>query len=319
MSSPMPYNYLRLSVTDQCDFNCFYCQPSQRRDFLSAEALLTRPEITRLVRVFVALGVRHVRITGGEPLVRSDFSALLNDVAALQGVQRVSITTNGHKLLDHWQALQARTHAINVSLNTLRRERFTKLTGCDAFAQVKNGIVTAAQAHGPRVKLNVILIRGFNDDEVRDFVAFARRYNIDVRFIEYFATSSRSAIFSGHVVPSQEVRSLIKERFGTLEPLGRDRLAGPAEYYRLSDASFRIGFISSVTEFFCDSCNRLRLTADGRLYPCLHAASCVDLKEPLRADDEVELKRRLEAVIDTKKSYNKIDCSRSFEMSAIGG
>lgn len=319
MSGLSSYNYLRLSVTDQCDFNCFYCQPSGRRDFLSPDDLLTRQEIQRLVGVFVGFGVEHVRLTGGEPLVRPDFLSILEDVVGAQGVRRVSMTTNGHRLFEHSRALEGRLDAINVSLDTLKRERFAKLTGRDVLAQVKAGIASVARAQGARLKLNVLLIRGFNDDEILDFIAFAEGHGVDVRFIEYFATSSRSAIFSNHVVASSAVRAAIEARYGALDFLGRDAMAGPAQYYRLPGASFKIGFISSVTEFFCGSCNRLRLTADGRLYPCLHAASCVDLKEPLRRGDDEELKKRLATVIATKKDFNKANCSRAFEMSAIGG
>ncbi len=317
--SGLAANYLRLSITDQCNFNCFYCQPAARRDFFREDEILSREEIVRAAAAFIRLGVRHIRLTGGEPLMRSGLELLLRDLAGLAGLERLSLTTNGFALSRFAQVLkECRVHAINVSLDSLQRSRFSKIAGRDALPWVKAGIAAAQRAGVPRVKLNVLLIRGFNDDEVCDFVDFSRDHGLDVRFIEYFPTHRLSEIFKMHYVPSQKVRAAIEARYGALEPLGADPLAGPATYYRIPQDRTRIGFISSVTGAFCDTCNRLRLTADGKLYACLHSDYCADIR-PVLAADVTDLEALIRTVANNKKEHTKALCRRAFDMSAIGG
>lgn len=318
--SPQTPIYLRLSITDQCNFNCFYCRPSARDHFFEDDQVLGKKELREAVRAFVRLGIRHVRLTGGEPLVRPDAAELIRDLAVTPWLERLSLTTNGYRLGDFSDILEEGClGAVNVSLDTLQRSRFSKIVGRDALPMVKNGILAARKAGTASVKLNVLLIKGFNDDEITDFVEFAGRHGLDLRFIEYFPTQRRSDIFKKHYVPSQDVLSVIKSRYGSLEYLGADSLAGPAQYYRIRQERFRIGVISSVTDFFCGACNRLRLTADGRLYPCLHSDFCADLGPAIKEGDAETLEALIRGVMENKKEYTRISCRRLFEMSAIGG
>ncbi len=318
--SPGTPVYLRLSITDQCNFNCFYCRPSARDHFFEEDQVLGRKELGEAVRAFVRLGIRHVRLTGGEPLVRPDAAELIRELAVVPTLERLSLTTNGYRLSDFSDILEEGClWAINVSLDTLQRSRFSKIVGRDALPMVKNGILAARKAGAASIKLNVLLIKGFNDDEITDIDEFAGRHDLDLRFIEYFPTQRRSDIFKKHYVSSQEVLSVIRSRYGALEYLGADSLAGPAQYYRIRHECFRIGVISSVTDFFCGACNRLRLTADGRLYPCLHSDFCADLGPAIKERDAETLEALIRGVMENKKEYTRISCRRLFEMSAIGG
>lgn len=310
--------YLRLSITDRCDMNCLYCRPSSRNIFFNDEDLLTVDEIERLAGLFVRAGVRHVRLTGGEPLVRPEFSEILARVASQKGVERLSLTTNGARLASQASLLRHCHCSANVSLDTLRRGRFTKLTGRDALGRVVGGIEAARRRDVP-VKLNVLLIKGLNDDEIADFVLFGRDHACDVRFIEYFPTKRRDPGLAGRYVPSGAAFGRIEAAFGTPVPAQDDVLAGPARYYEWPGEPSRIGFISSVSENFCGACNRLRVTADGSLYPCLHADESVDLKTPLRAGDDREVEARIARFVVDKPRYNKFVCGREFDMSATGG
>jgi len=312
--------YLRISLTDRCDFNCFYCAPMARPSFFDDGALLTRPEILSLARLFCARGIRHIRLTGGEPLLRPGLSSLVGELSSLEALERLSMTTNGCQLGGQAADLAARglTH-INVSLDTLRPHRFAKMTGRPVLEDVHKGILEAARSCPGRAKVNVLLIRGFNDDEITDFVAWGFEHGVTVRFIEYFPTSRRSRIFHGHFIPTATVRKAIEARFGALKDVGGDPLGGPAHYACLSGREGRIGFISSVTGSLCGACNRLRLSADGKLYPCLHSDYNIDVAGPLRAGREDAVQALIAEAVLRKKELNKFVCSRDFDMSAIGG
>jgi cyclic pyranopterin phosphate synthase len=313
-------SYLRISLTDRCSFDCFYCGAQKKDVFLSGREYLDADELECLARLFVGLGIRHVRLTGGEPLLRAGVHDIIRRLAAIKGLELVSMTTNGFALAD---ALAARPfeglRRLNVSLDTLQRDRFRSLTGADGLDRVLAGI-RAAQESGLRdVRVNVLLIRGFNDDEITSFVRFGRDFDLTVRFIEYFPTQKRSQVFKSLYIGSGEVAGVLEKTFGPLTPQGCDPLSGPAQYFRLSSGGPRIGFISSVTHFFCPQCNRLRLTADGRLFPCLHADHSVDLKALLRAGRPDDAAALIVRTAEGKDRYNKMACSRFFEMSSIGG
>jgi len=312
--------YLRVSLTDRCDFNCFYCLPSSREAFLDERSVLTRQELVFLCGVFCRHGIRHIRLTGGEPLLRPDVAELVSALRGLGALERLSLTTNGRTLGPRVAQLAGRglSH-INVSCDTLRPDRFAKMTGRPALPRVTSGILAAARRCPGRVKLNILLIRGFNDDEIVDFVSWGLRHGVDVRFIEYFPTSRRSRIFHGHFIPTAVVRKTIEEAFGPLEDLGSDPLAGPAHYARVRGAASRIGFISSVTGSLCGTCNRLRLSADGKLYPCLHSDYFVDLAAPLRRGRTQDIDALIDEAVRRKKDLNKFVCARDFDMSSIGG
>jgi len=315
-----PYTYLRLSVIDQCNFNCFYCQPSLRNHFLKDDERLSSSEILSVVRFLADYGIKHIRFTGGEPLLRAHLLDLVQEVAGVEGLECLSLTTNGLLLPSFCSKLKKNgINKINISLDTLKEERFRRLTGVDALEKVRSALLEAKKAGLAVVKLNCIIIKDFNDDEILDFVAFGQAHGIEVRFIEYFQTQGRCDASSFVHLSTDDVKNIIQKKYGTLELLGSDRHAGPAQYYRLKGEETRVGFISSVTEFFCGACNRLRLTSDGKLYPCLHSAYHVDLRKPLRQDNKAGVRALIEEVFFNKKLYNKFYCPESIEMSRIGG
>ena len=314
-----PYNYLRLSLTDRCNFNCFYCQPSLRRQFFDKSDMLGPEQILSLSEEMVSFGIRHIRLTGGEPLLRKDIYSLTETISAIPGLECLSLTTNGYFLGDFLKNSPVHLDRVNVSLDTLKKDRFKKFTGRDALNRVVSGILKAKSLGVGSVKINVVLWRHFNDDEVFDFIDFGARHNIDVRFIEYFATKSKCEGQSGSFVPTNEIKNSIEKVRGPLESIGRDSLSGPAEYYRLKGHPARIGFISSVTDNFCHECNRLRLSADGKLYLCLHSNRFIDLKNFFGKDFSESMPQSIKNFIIEKKQYNKLTCQRLFEMSSIGG
>lgn len=317
---PYPYTYLRLSVIDQCNFNCFYCRPSLRKIFLKEDERLNFFEVLSVVRCLAGYGIKHIRFTGGEPLLRARLLDLIHEVAGVSDFECMSLTTNGLLLSSFCRELKVKgIKKINISLDTLKNERFRRLTGVDALEKVRGALLEAKKSGFEVVKLNCILIKDFNDDEILDFVEFGQTHGIEVRFIEYFQTQARCDASSFLCLSTDEAKKIIQDRYGALELLGSDRHAGPARYYRLKGEATRVGFISSVTEFFCGACNRLRLTSDGKLYPCLHSAYHVDLKKPLRENDEAGVQALIEEVFFNKKLYNKFYCPECMEMSRIGG
>ena len=314
------YTYLRLSVTDQCNFNCFYCRPSLRRYFFKNDEMLSNHEMLTVVGMLSAYGIKHVRVTGGEPVLKKDLPDFLKSLSSIKGLNCLSLTTNGSFFSNMAHVLkESNLEKVNISLDTLKKKRFHELTGVDALAKVRNALLEAKRAGFASVKLNCILIKDFNDDEILDFVDFGFKHGIDVRFIEYFSTRGGCDASQFVFIPSDFVRKTIENKFGSLRYEGCDSHAGPARYYRIPGACARIGFISSVTEFFCGDCNRLRLTSDGKLYPCLHSAYHADLKAPLRENDLARVSQLIKEVFSNKKLYNKFYCSRAIEMSRMGG
>ncbi|MFA5039385.1 MAG: radical SAM protein [Candidatus Omnitrophota bacterium] len=315
----IPCSYLRLSVTDRCFFDCFYCGAGKRGLFLSPEDYLSLPEILRLSEIFVGKGVRHIRLTGGEPLARKGLGRLIRGLAGLKGLEVLSLTTNGFLLKDFLSKNPGLpVSRINISLDTMDRRRFHSFTGKDGLRRVVSGIDAARGCGLKDIRLNVLLLQGRNDGEINDFVRFGAQKGLTVRFIEYFPTHRRSLAFAGLYVPSARIRKIIRKSFGELRFEGNEKLSGPAEYYRLASGQ-RIGFISSVTRYFCCFCNRLRVTADGRLFPCLHSDYCEDLKKFLKTGALRSLSSCISRTLEKKNRYNKTVCRRFFEMSSIGG
>lgn len=314
-----PYTYLRLSVTDRCNFNCFYCRPSLKQSFFKKEDILSTAEILELVRIFADCGIQHVRLTGGEPLLRPDLVELAQELAKVDGLNILSLTTNGSKLAGMLGALvRSGIQRVNVSLDTLQKKRFAVLSGSAGFAKVKEAVEMACQGAFQKVKLNAVVMKGVNDDEVVDFIRFGEKNRADIRFIECFPTRGCDGTRDLYV-PTRDIKKKIEAEFGALEFLGPDHLCGPAQYFRAPGVSCRIGFISSVSDFFCTTCNRLRLSADGALYPCLHSDHRADLKSPLRRGDQGALETLIAGTLCDKKLFNKALCRRTFEMSAVGG
>lgn len=287
--SGRPINYLRVSVIDRCNLRCVYCMPQGRVPWTPREEVLTDAEIACVVRVAAGLGVRKVRITGGEPLVRPGLPDLIRALCAIPGVEEVAMTTNGVLLAQHAQDLAAAgLRRINVSLDTLWPHRFRRITGFDGFFKVWAGIAAAESAGLRPIKLNVVVMRGINDDEVGDFANLTRRRPYEVRFIEFMPIGPTAHLWRDLFVPAEEVLSRLKNEF-VPEPV-----EGVARRFRLPGAAGTVGVISPVSRPFCAACNRLRLSADGHLRSCLFSDKGTDLKGPLRAGAPL---RRLRALI----------------------
>ena len=279
-----PINYLRISVTDRCNLRCVYCMPPQGIELRSHDEILTFEEIARLVEAAATVGIVKIRLTGGEPLVRLGLPDLVQMIAAVPGIDDISMTTNGTLLARYADALAAAgLNRVNVSLDTLHPERFRQITRRGTLANVWGGIEAAQQAGLRPIKLNNVVIRGMNEDEVTDFARMTLKSPWHVRFIEVMPLGANAAWAGDGYVPMTEVRARIEAAFGPLEPVGGPPGNGPARYYRTPGAVGTLGFITPVSEHFCFSCNRLRLTADGMLRPCLLSDAEIDLRTPLRA------------------------------------
>ena len=277
-----PIGDVRISVTDRCNFRCQYCMPAEGLPWLQRDALLTYEEIARLVRILGAMGVHDVRLTGGEPLVRKELWRLVEMLSANPDVHDLSLTTNGY-LLEAQVAdlVAAGLERVNVSLDALAEDAFFRLTRRHALPRVLAGL-EAAQAHPELrpIKVNAVALRGFTEDEVLRFAAFAREKPFEVRFIEFMPLDADQAWDEDKVLPNAEVRAIIESEY-ELVPLGRQR-HGTARRYAFADGKGEIGFISPVSEPFCGDCNRIRLTAEGFLRTCLFSMNETDLREPLR-------------------------------------
>jgi cyclic pyranopterin phosphate synthase len=278
--------YLRLSVTDRCDFRCTYCM-AEDMTFLPRGDILSLEECLRVVRAFVALGVDKVRLTGGEPLVRRDILWLMERVSALPGVRELVLTTNGSQLAKMAQQVRdAGVRRINISIDSLRPERFRAITRTGSLDKVLAGIDAAIAAGFERIKLNTVMLRGVNDDEFEDLVDFAISRGIDISFIEEMPLGDTDHTRIDTFMTQDEVLPRLQSRYG-LVATGEDS-GGPARYWRVPGQATRVGFISPHSHNFCDSCNRVRVTATGELYPCLGQNDMLPLLPVLRgavADD----------------------------------
>ena len=278
-----PIGDVRVSVTDRCNFRCQYCMPAEGLPWLNRDALLSYEELERIVRLLSAMGVHDVRLTGGEPLVRRELWRLVEKLSALEDVHDLSLTTNGY-LLERQvgDLVRAGLRRVNVSLDALAPDRFFQLTRRDSLQQVLDGLA-AAQRHPELrpIKVNVVALRDFTEDEVVRFAEFARSEPYVVRFIEFMPLDADRTWSRDRVLPNEEVRALIDAVY-PLEPVGRER-HGTSRRWRFADGRGEIGFISPVTEPFCGDCNRIRLTAEGELRTCLFSMTETDLRGPLRS------------------------------------
>ncbi|MDO8415342.1 MAG: GTP 3',8-cyclase MoaA [Agitococcus sp.] len=274
--------YVRLSVTDRCDFRCVYCM-SEDMTFLPRQQILSLEEIYRVGRVLVELGVKKIRLTGGEPLIRQNILWLVEKLAALNGLQELTMTTNGSRLKTLAQPLKdAGLDRINISLDSLNATRFHEITRTGHLSDVLAGITAAQQAGFQRIKLNSVIMRHRNDDEILTLVNFARQQQLDLAFIEEMPLGN----ISEHqridtYISNEEIRQRIAQEYALLP--ATDNTGGPARYYRMTDSQSRIGFISPHSHNFCGSCNRVRVTVEGRLLLCLGNEHSADLRAPIRA------------------------------------
>ncbi len=276
-----PLRNLRLSVTDRCNLRCHYCMPEEEYAWLPRDEILHFGEIAALVDVFIALGVDKVRLTGGEPLLRRELPRLIRMLASKPQLRDVAMTTNGILLAEQAPSLkEAGLGRVTVSLDTLRPERFTALTRRTVHAQVLEGIAAAPRAGFAETKLDTVVIRGVNDDELPDLVEFARTVPAEIRFIEYMDVGGATRWSMDQVVSRREMLEVLERRYGRIEPIVEDGSA-PADRYRLPDGTV-FGIISSTTQPFCARCDRSRLTADGTWYVCLYAQHGVNLRDSFR-------------------------------------
>jgi GTP 3',8-cyclase len=272
---------LRVSVTDRCNLRCQYCMPEEDYVWLPREEILHFEEIGALVDVFMGLGVDKIRLTGGEPLLRRDLPRLIRLLAAKPRLRDLALTTNGVLLGEQARALkEAGLHRVTVSLDTLRPDRFAALTRRQTHAQVLAGITAVTRAGFTETKLDTVVMRGVNDDELVDLIEFGKRVSAEVRFIEYMDVGGATRWSMGQVVSRKEMLAILESRYGRIEPVVEQTTA-PADRYRLPDATV-FGIISSTTAPFCAECDRSRLTADGMWYLCLYALQGTDLRGPLR-------------------------------------
>jgi GTP 3',8-cyclase len=276
-----PLRNLRLSVTDRCNLRCEYCMPDDDYVWLPREDVLHFEETSALVDIFLSLGVDKVRLTGGEPLLRRDLPALVRMIAAKPGLKDLALTTNGVLLAGQAEALKdAGLGRLTVSLDTLHRERFLKLTRFDQLDAVHAGIAAAHRVFGG-MKIDTVVIRGVNDDELADLIEYGRSVDGEVRFIEYMDVGGASRWSDARVVARSEMLEGLRQRYGRITPIDEPGSTAPAERFALGDGT-TFGIIASTTDPFCRTCDRSRLTADGMWYLCLYAVHGIDLRAPLR-------------------------------------
>lgn len=317
-------NYLRISVTDRCNFRCKYCIPESGILLKSHQDILRIEEITEIVQYAAMLGITKVRLTGGEPLVRKGIVQLIRNIALIREIKDIALTTNGVLLRQNSAELkEAGLKRVNISINSLEEKKYSEITRGGNLHEVLGGI-TAANLTGLKpVKLNVVLINGFNDTEIEDFIQLTVENELDVRFIELMPIGEASFWSKEHFISNK----IIIDSFPELIPITADNDESVATYYRLPGAKGRVGLINPISHHFCGNCNRIRLTADGKLKPCLHSDREVDIRSILRNPDGKEESQRvidiLKTTIENKPAGHGINCEGyqpvTRNMNQIGG
>lgn len=314
-------NYLRISVTNQCNLNCIYCRPKSILDKLDVR-LLTNTEIERLVRIFVSLGVDSVRITGGEPLLRRNLISLVRDISEIPTIRDLSLTTNGVLLKDYaFNLKQSGIKRINISLNSLNKEKFFKISGKDLLNEVLSGIDCAFKARFNPIKINTVVVRQINEQDIFSLAKLTFNLPVYVRFIEYSPANFNMPPFSKLGISNKEILKRLKEKFGMIYFDESIPSSGPAKYYKIKSSLGNIGFISGYSEDFCSQCNRLRLTCDGRLLLCLYSKDYLDLKNLIRLGiNDKDLECLIKDFVLQKYQVSKLPVyDRRLEMSCVGG
>ena len=320
-----PIDYLRVSITDRCNLRCLYCMPLGVPVKLDHEEILSYEEFLRLIQIAVNMGINKVRLTGGEPLVRKGVVDFCSRLTKISGLQSLSLTTNGVLLEELGQDLYAAgIRRINVSLDTLQREKFLRITRCDEFDRVWRGIQAAERVGFNPVKINVVVMRGINDDEILDLARLSLHHPYHIRFIEFMSINNDSQWTLQHYFSADEILAKLR-KVGSLEQVVAQHTNGPARHYRWPDAAGMIGIISPISHHFCPTCNRIRLTADGKLRNCLFSDQEVDIKSSLRqgaTDSELSQFLRDSIVNKPEKHSLQSDVFRKCQsrpMVAIGG
>lgn len=314
--------YLRISVTDRCNFRCIYCMPASGVDSLSHNEILRYEEIIKVAQAAATLGITKIRLTGGEPLVRDGVVELVHTLSDISGIDEITLTTNGALLPPHAKELSdAGVARVNISLDTLRAERFHQITRVGHLEETLAGITAAQEAGLTPIKLNAVVMHGINDDEVASLAAMSRK-GFQVRFIEWMPIGNADQDFESRFISADQVRAIIEQSVGPLLPL---RQEGPARVYRLPEThgdNGQVGFISTFSSPFCATCNRIRLTADGKIRPCLLSPIEIDIKGPLRAGaTNKEIADLLILAIDRKPLAHGLakESPHDRAMSQIGG
>jgi GTP 3',8-cyclase len=324
-------SYLRVSITDRCNERCTYCMPQELQEWLPREEILTFEETLRIIGIAAELGVSKVRVTGGEPLTRRDVTQFIAQVPKISGIRSIGLSTNGTLLARQVTTgktmatalREAGVQSVNISLDTLDREVYRQITGRDLHEQVLNGIDAAIDAGFDQIKLNTVLMRGRNEDQLVPLIEFAASHSLILRFIEMMPVSTTEVLSEDNFMSILEGKRLIESVYGSLIPETEFRTNGPATYYQMPGREQRIGFIGAMTNLhFCESCNKLRLTCDGKLRPCLGSYLEFDIMKPLRdgATDD-ELKQFFLEVVDRKPEQHdfRTNYKPGRKMVAIGG
>lgn len=320
------HDNLRLSVTDRCNIRCFYCMPESGVEFVPRAEILSFEEIERVARIAVSLGVRKLRVTGGEPLVRKDLHVLIRKLVAMPGVEDVALTTNGVLLADQAEALfDAGLRRLNIHLDTLDRARFEQITRRDELGRVLAGIDAAQRLGFGPIKINAVAVKGLVEPDIVPLAQFGRERGIEIRYIEFMPLDAQNLWDRSKVLLADDILELLREGFGPLDPVPDPDPRAPALEYRFRDGGGQVGFIASVSRPFCLNCNRIRLTADGKLRYCLFAIDETDVRDLLRAGaaDE-EIAGVIRATVRAKWLGHEINQGERFvppprPMYAIGG
>lgn len=320
------HDNLRLSVTDRCNIRCFYCMPESGVEFVPRAEILSFEEIERVARIAVSLGVRKLRVTGGEPLVRKDLHVLIRKLVAMPGVEDVALTTNGVLLADQAKALfGAGLRRLNIHLDTLDRARFEQITRRDELGRVLAGIDEAQRLGFGPIKINAVAVKGLVEPDIVPLAQFGRERGIEIRYIEFMPLDAQNLWDRSKVLLADDILALLNEGIGPLDPVPDPDPRAPALEYRFRDGGGQVGFIASVSRPFCLNCNRIRLTADGKLRYCLFAIDETDVRDLLRAGaaDE-EIAGVIRATVRAKWLGHEINQGERFvppprPMYAIGG
>jgi cyclic pyranopterin phosphate synthase len=324
-------SYLRVSITDRCNERCAYCMPGEFHEWLPRDEILTFEETLRLIRIGAELGVSKIRITGGEPLTRRGVLDLIREIPKIPSIRDIGVSTNGTLLSRQIEpgvstALSLRkagVRSVNISLDTLDPDFYAQITGRDFHQAVLAGIEAAIDARFEQIKLNAVLMRGRNEDQLLPLLEFAAARDLILRFIELMPVSTSEVLNENNFMPVAEAKRTIESRYGSLIPETSFRTNGPATYYQIPGRQQRVGFIGAMTNLhFCESCNKLRLTCDGKLRPCLGSALEFDIMKPLRAGaSDADLRQFFLDVVDRKPQQH--DFRESYKpgrkMIAIGG
>jgi GTP 3',8-cyclase len=324
-------SYLRVSITDRCNERCTYCMPQELQEWLPREGILTFEETLRLIRIAAEMGVSKIRITGGEPLTRRGVVDLIRQLPKIPGLDDIGLSTNGTLLARPFEpnltmaaALRAAgVRSVNISLDTLDRDVYSQITGRDLHGQVLDGIEAAIAAGFEQIKLNAVLMRGRNEDQLIPLIEFGAPRNLILRFIEMMPVSTSEVLDERNFVSIFEAKRAIEARFGSLIPEPQFHTNGPATYYQIPGRQQRVGFIGAMTNLhFCESCNKLRLTCDGKLRPCLGSYLEFDIMKPLRAGaSDEDLRNFFLDVVDRKPEQHDFrnNYQPNRKMIAIGG